>query len=438
MILFGGARGGGKTDGVLGKYAIKGGRYKSDFNAIFFRKEMPSQDDLIERAKEIYLPTGAQWYEQKKMFRLREGGRVRFRALENTKDAEKYQGQNITDAAVEEAGNYDSSAPLDRLFGCLRSKAGVPTQLILTANPGGPGNAWLKERFVTPCPTGMRPLVWKLPNASEFEYVFIPSRVEHNRELLTNDPGYIDRLYLTGSKELVSAWLEGNWNVTLGAYFSEFSTARHIIEPFAIPEHWNVYFGFDWGYASPFAAVWYAQSSGKDDAGRESPIPKGALVVFREVWGKGLRNNEIAAAVLNARGEQWTETAADPSIFTGEISIAEQLANAGLELRAGDNDRISGWSELRQRLAATPPMIYIFNTCPYLIECIQAVQHDERHPEDLDTTGPDHVLDALRYACMLRRYSSAYQEPSRPDRMKRVTVGKYIDAARKRQSEPKI
>src|SRR6187200_194636 len=67
-ILFGGARGGGKTDGVLGKFALKEMRYGRGFNAVFFRREMPQADDLIERAKEIYVPTGAEWREQSKQF----------------------------------------------------------------------------------------------------------------------------------------------------------------------------------------------------------------------------------------------------------------------------------------------------------------------------------------------------------------------------------
>jgi hypothetical protein len=40
-IFFGGARGGGKTDGVLGKYAIKAAMYGSAFNALFCRRELP-------------------------------------------------------------------------------------------------------------------------------------------------------------------------------------------------------------------------------------------------------------------------------------------------------------------------------------------------------------------------------------------------------------
>jgi hypothetical protein len=101
LVGYGGARGGGKTDGVLGKFAIKQEQLGADFNAIFFRKELPQADDLIERAKQIYLPLKAHWQDQKKQFTFVSGGRLRFRPLSNYADAEKYQGQNLSDCAIE-------------------------------------------------------------------------------------------------------------------------------------------------------------------------------------------------------------------------------------------------------------------------------------------------------------------------------------------------
>jgi hypothetical protein len=261
-ILFGGARGGGKTDGILGKYAIKEKRWGPGFNAVFFRKEMPQQDDLIERAKEIYVPTGAKWQDQKKLFSMPHGGRIRFRPLESIADAEKYQGQSLSDAAVEEAGNYPMPAPIDRLFGCLRSSHGVPVQLILSANPGGPGHQWIKQRFIDPAPLGMKRLVRQLPNGKEHHSVYIPSRIGDNRILLAKDPDYVSRLYLVGSVELVRAWLEGDWNVIAGAYFPEFSLDRHVCAPFAIPTHWARIRMGDWGSARPFCILWAAVSDG--------------------------------------------------------------------------------------------------------------------------------------------------------------------------------
>ena len=131
-IFFGGARGGGKTDAVLGKYALKAEKFGRHFNAVFFRKELPMLDDAIERSMEIYGKIGGKWNDQKKTWRFPGGGRLRFRPLESVSDAEKYQGQNITDCCVEEAGNYPDPRPIDPLNGVLRSATGVPTQLILT------------------------------------------------------------------------------------------------------------------------------------------------------------------------------------------------------------------------------------------------------------------------------------------------------------------
>ena len=164
LVGYGGARGGGKTDGVLGKIAIDQERFGEDFNAIFFRKELPQADDLIERAKQIYLPLRAHWQDQKKQFTFPNGGRLRFRPLADNSDAEKYMGQNLSLACIEEAGNFADPSPIWKLFGALRGKGG--SQIILTFNPGGVGHHWLKELFIKPSPKGLKLLKKKLPSTS--------------------------------------------------------------------------------------------------------------------------------------------------------------------------------------------------------------------------------------------------------------------------------
>lgn len=420
-ILYGGARGGGKTDGILGKYAIKSRRYGRRFNAVFFRKEMPQQDDLIERAKQIYLPLGADWNEYHKRFTMPGGGRIRFRPLENVIDAQKYQGQNLTDAAVEEAGNYASSAPLDMLFGCLRSTTGVPVQLMLSANPGGPGHHWLKSRFIDPCPVGMKVLRRPLPNGAEHQYVYIPSKVQNNQILLSQDPGYVDRLHLVGSPELVRAWLAGDWNVIAGAFFNEFSADQHVIEPFEIPEHWARIRAGDWGSAKPFSIGWYAVSDGSIEA-----IPRGALVKYREWYGMvdgqpnvGLKltAEEVAQGIVSRETythngkkvrERIDDSVLDPAAFSqdGGPSIAERMERCGVLWRRADNARIArggamgGWDQLRYRLKGR--LLLLFSTCIHTIRTIPALQHDQHKAEDVDTDGEDHAPDETRYACMSR------------------------------------
>jgi len=395
LIGYGGARGGGKTDGVLGKFAIKQEQMGADFNAIFFRKELPQADDLIERAKQIYLPLKAHWQDQKKQFTFLSGGRLRFRPLGNDADAEKYQGQNLSDCAIEEAGNYADPSPIWKLFGALRGKGGG--QIILTFNPGGIGHHWLKELFIKPAPKGMKVLTKVLPNGGSFDYIYIPSRVTDNQILLARDPEYINRLHMVGSPELVRAWLEGDFEIHEGSYFPEFSS-KHIVTPFNVPKHWPRYLGFDWGYRSPFAAVWGAVSSGRNDRGDEVPYPKGAIIIYREMSAKGVDNVEQANRIASVSMGENPISVADPSIFSheGGPSINDQFNSIFAKykhptFRPADNDRISGWSQIRQRLVANPPLLYIFATCPYLLETLPSMSIDKRNPEDLDSSGNDHA-----------------------------------------------
>lgn len=444
-ILVGGARGGGKTDAILGKYAVKEKRWGPAFNAVFFRKELPQTDDLIERAKEIYCPMGAVWREQRKQFALPRGGRLRFRPLESIQDAEKYQGQSLSDAAVEEAGNYALSAPIDRLFGCLRSSSGVPVQLLLSANPGGPGHQWLKQRYIDPAPAGYRRLIRKLPTGKEHHAVYIPSRVENNKILLAQDPGYVDRLHLVGSQNLVRAWLEGDWSVIEGAYFPEFSMDRHVIAPFEIPAHWARIRCMDWGSAKPFCVLWLAVSDGT------LHVPRGALVAYREWYGWSGEPNVGCKMTAVAVGEgirkldgseKMADEVLDPACFAtnGGPSIAESMANGW---RPADNSRIAkagamgGWDQVRLRLVGTEegPGLVFFSTCTHIIRTLPALQHDSHKAEDVDSEGEDHAPDALRYGCMSRPL--VRDKPgSKPVRYETdMTVNELIKRAQRRREE---
>lgn len=425
-VFYGGARGGGKTDGVLGKYALKAKRYGQHFNAVFFRRELPMLDDAIERSAEIYGPLGAKWLDQKKTWRFAWGGRLRFRPLERVEDAEKYQGQNLSDACVEEAGQYPDSRPIDRLNGVLRSSHGVPTQLLLTGNPGGPGQSWIKQRYIDPAPMGMKVLVRALPNGKEHRYVYIPSRVQNNRVLLAHDPDYINRLYLVGSPELVRAWLEGDWDAIEGAFFPEFSTAKHVVAPRVLPAHWLRFRAMDWGSAKPFSVGWYAVSDGE-----LRDFPRGALIKYREWYGMkpqspnvGLKltAEEVGAGIREReKGDTVSYGVLDPAAFAedGGPSIASRM---GVFFRPADNKRVArngalgGWDQVRARLKGDErPMLYFFSTCTETIRTLPALQHDSARAEDVDSDSEDHAPDETRYACMSRPWvvMKAANQPKR-------------------------
>lgn len=433
-MFFGGARGGGKTDGVLGKWALKEQRFGSDFNAVMFRRTTVSSEDAIERSKQIFEPLGGKFNEAKLRWRMPHGGRVAFAYLDSVDDANEYQGRNLTDAWVEEAGQYPGPKPIDRLFGVLRSAAGVPVQLILTANPGGAGQQWLAARYgLIPFPAGPKIVSRTLYNGSLHRAAVIPSRITDNRVLLDSDPGYLDRLQLVGSEQLVRAWLDGDWNAIEGAFFECWNPARHDMAPFAVPDDWMRFRSMDWGSAAPFSVGWWAVASNDHRHGTVT-ILRGALVRYREWYGASapgvglkLTAEEVADGIKEReKGDKIAYGVLDPSAFAenGGPSIAERMARRGVMFRAGDNKRVSqrgamgGWDQMRARMKGDGenPALFVFSTCRDFIRTVPVLQHDPDYAEDLDTTAEDHVADEARYACMSRPWVAPVAQRDKPRR----------------------
>lgn len=417
-VFFGGARGGGKTDGMLGEWAIHADRYRENAIGLMVRRTRIQLTETFERAKVILKPLGATFTEHPMRVMMPGGGRLNFAYLERDADAEGYQGHSYTRVYVEEAGNFPSRAPIMKLLATLRSGAAVPCRMRLTGNPGGPGHQWVKARYIDPAPQG-----YELIRDAEtgMERVYIPSRVADNQFV---GEAYMNQLRMSGSPELVRAWLEGDWSVISGAFFPEWSTEKHVVAPRRLPDNWLRFGMGDWGSAKPFAWLWAAVSDGS-----MPEFPRGALVIYREWYGStgepnvGLRM--VAEDVGRGIAERQKDDplyegrpilhVADPAMFTadGGPSIAERMALAAkISIRRADNARVSqrgamgGWDQVRARLQGEEdrPMLYVFSTCTHLIRTLPTLQHDPDRPEDVDTDGEDHAPDALRYGCMSRPY----------------------------------
>ena len=79
--------------------------------------------------------------------------------------------------------------------------------------------------------------------------VFIPSSIFDNPALLQNDPGYLASLAAMPEAEK-QALLYGSWDSFSGQVFTEWRNDpahyqdqrwTHVIAPFAIPKHWQIY-----------------------------------------------------------------------------------------------------------------------------------------------------------------------------------------------------
>lgn len=445
-VFYGGARGGGKTDGMLGEWAAHAARYGEHASGLMVRRSRTELYDTIERSRQLYAPLGATFHETDKLWRFPNGARLRFAYLENDADAEAYQGHAYTRVYVEELGNFPNAAPIMKLMATLRSSAGVPVGFRATGNPGGPGHQWVRARYIDPAPQGYEIV---RDADSGLERIYIPARVSDNSPLLENDPNYVQRLKASGSPELVRAWLEGDWSVVTGAFFSEFNMARHVVAPFAVPAHWVRFRAMDWGSAKPFAVLWLAVSDGE-----MNEYPRGALICYREWYGMqpgqpnvGLKltAEQVADGILEreAEGEKIDMSVLDPAAFSqdGGPSLAERMASRGVFFQRADNARVGargalgGWDLVRQRLVGEDdrPMLYLFSTCRDLIRTLPALQHDEKRPEDVDTDGEDHAPDALRYACKARPWVREAPQKTAPKfaQSTQLTVNELIAQRRR-------
>lgn len=431
-LMFGGARGGGKSDFLLGDF-LQDIQLGEKWRGIIFRKSYPELEELITRAKEIYAPYGAIYKVAEKTFVFPGGASLKMRHVETEKDCDKYQGHQYTWIGWDELTNWPDLKSYKKLKACLRSAHDVPFKRIrCSANPGGVGHHAVKAYFVDPAPQGMELLssVTTSQNPDGTTYsetttrMFIPSKVHDNKILMRNDPGYIARLHEIGSPELVKAWLNGDWSVITGAYFPEFSIDKHVIKPFKIPDHWLRFRSMDWGSATPFAVLWYAVVSEDYEMENGVWLPQGALVTYRELYGWNGKPNEgvrwpatrVAQEILKREaGDKVTYGVIDPSAYSNQSgpSHAERMAVEGVVFRKADNNRIGGWDMVRDRLCGVEgdpavnngvgrPMWYVFATCSHIIRTLPALQHDITDPEDCDTDGEDHAPDALRYGLMSR------------------------------------
>lgn len=434
-IGYGGAVGGGKTFGILLDYLAQHLRHPGNAKGIVFRKTYPELEDLVEQSQEIFPLFGGLWNIAKYTWTLPGGSWLRMRYIDKPNDHTKYQGHQYTWMAFDEAGNWADPAPLDKLKARLRSKHAVKSRIIYTANPGGPGHNWFKKRFIDPVPFEQ---VQHLEDGRTRTFIF--AKLTDNRILMKNDPGYIGRIRSSGPKWLVSAWLDGNWDIVAGGAIDDrWDRQKQVIPPFEIPSRWRVDRGLDWGSAKPFSVLWFAESNGEEVEirGKTRFFPKGSIIVFDEWYGSiddeenaekglGLTSGEVSKGVKERDSDKPMKVLAGPadnSIFAvvdGD-SIAKKMEKAPYRVKwarsnKGPGSRVAGLDRIREMLGESikdrpeGPGLWITENCRRLIQHLPALTRDKKNLEDIDTDQPDHDYDVLRYRVMATRKKAGSQK----------------------------
>lgn len=385
FVAYGGARGGGKSWAVRKKAALLAVRYPG-IRMLLLRRSLPElrENHILPLMAE--LGGIAVYRESERAFLFKNGSRLRFGYCDSERDVLQYQGQEFDVIFIDEATQF-SFYQFITLTACLRGANPFPKRMYLTCNPGGVGHEWVKRLFVS---RDYR------PGERAEDYAFIPARVYDNRELLRQDPGYISMLRNL-PEDLRRAWLDGDWNIFAGQYFTEFREDVHISEPFALPAHWRRYVAFDYGL-DMLAGYWIALDE------------RGHAWVYREVYQSGLIVSEAAIKLREAgTGENICAYLAPPDLWnrrqdTGK-SAAEIFAEQGVYLQKADNRRVQGWYRLKEWLhpyregGRLTARLKIFSGCENLIRCLPALQRARDDPNDCAPEPHEltHAPDALRY-----------------------------------------
>lgn len=422
--LYGGAAGGGKSDALV----IEATRQVDIpyYKGLIIRKTYPQLTELIEKSQRYYSVAfpKATYNDSKHTWTFPSGAKIVFGSMQHSKDKLNYQGKAYDFIAFDELTHFTYEEYIYLKSRNRPNGAGTRCYIRSTANPGGIGHGWVKDRFITaakPMTTIWEKVEVEHPNGKKetrwTSRIFVPSSVFDNPILLQNDPDYLARLASMPEAEK-KALLYGDWDSYSGQYFAEWRDKpehyqdrqwTHVIDPFEIPDGWKIYRSFDWGYNRPFSCGWWAVDY------------DGVIYRILELYGCTKTPNEgvkwTAQQVFNEihrieSEHRWLkgkniQGVADPAIFSadGGESIAESATKCRVYFTPGDNQRIPGWMQMHYRLAFDEngfPMMYVFSNCKAFIRTVPTLIYDEHKVEDLDTEGEDHIADETRYMCMAR------------------------------------
>ncbi len=423
--LYGGAAGGGKSDALVieALRQVKIPHYKG----LILRKTYPQLAELIDKSMRYYKAAypDARYNDSKHTWTFPSGAKIIFGSMNHAKDKQNYQGQAYDFIAFDELTHFTYDEYIYLVSRNRPNGPGTRCYIRSTANPGGVGHGWVKERFVSaadPETTIWETVTYDEPGIGRVtkkrSRVFIPAKIWDNKELLKNDPTYVTNLASLPEAER-AALLDGSWDSYSGQFFSEWRNDpahyidrrwTHVVEPFDISSaNVRIYRSYDFGYDHPFSVGWWAVT------------PDDTIYRIMEWYGsngtpnKGLEmgpDKQFEEIARIEREHPWLRGreiygVADPSIWDGSrgISIAETAEKHGIFFEPGINDRIPGWMQCHYRLQFNEEgysRMYVFKNCKDFIRTIPNLVYSLTRIEDLDTDSEDHVADEFRYFCMSR------------------------------------
>lgn len=408
-VGYGGARGGGKSHVGLAQMAVDDAQRFPGYKGLVLRKVGRAAREAFEDLRlKLLRRVPHDYARQDGVIRFENGSRLYLGHFKDERDIDAYLGLEYDGALIEEATTL-SKSKVDGIRSVVRSsKPGWRPRIYFTTNPGGIGHAWFKARFVRPARGD--------DGSHSATTRFLPATVRDNRFV---NPEYRRTLEgLTGW--LRRAWLDGDWDIAAGQFFTNFRRDVHVLEPdrvpTPVPPGWRAWLGFDYGWTHYTTCHLFAESGDGD------------LYALAEHAERGWLPERHAAAIHAMLARHGVHPGRLMGVYAGSDvfarrpdgnTVADAYDRLGLPLTAANTDRINGAAEILRRLgdpdAGIPPRLYLSPSCARLVECLPAMEHDPHRPEDVlktdtdaDGVGGDDAYDSARYAIMAAATGPAF------------------------------
>jgi hypothetical protein len=390
-VGYGGARGGGKSHWLLAQMGADDCQRVPGLKCLLLRKvgkaNLEHFEDLRRR---LFGQLQHEFSAYRGVLSFTNGSRIIAGHFQAESDIDAYLGLEYDVIGIEEATTLSSRKHQDISTCCRTSKPNWRPRIYSTTNPGGVGHAWYREKFIVP-----------FQRREERETRFVPARVSDNA---FNNPEYRRVLEnLTGWQK--KAWLEGDWDLAAGQFFTTFRRGVHVVEQFDDTRAVEWFAALDYGFTHYTVSLLGC----RDSDGNVFVVDEHA----ERLW-LPQRHSAAIKAMLARHGVSLGELkrfVAGADVFSRQsdgTTVADQYRKHGIALRPARMDRQNGWAEVLGLLgdieAGVAPRLFLHKRCARLIETLPALQHDPNKPEDVmkfdadeDGVGGDDAADALRY-----------------------------------------
>lgn len=409
-VLWGGHAGPGKSHGVR-KFLYRRSLATPGHLSLLLRENWDQLEKTHIRAMQAELPLlGARMVDRTAIFP--NGAFIDCGHMADAESVSRYLSTEYGCIVPEEASvypvNQDGITPLAELSTRARKEyqdttgSWVTPKFVPVTNPGGPSASWLLDMFVDHTPDfDTFPALRKTYKPSD--WLYIPAKLDDNPYMRAD---YADDLSVL-SKFRYEQLRHGDWHVFAGQFFSKWQERLHV-KDLEIPSGVQWFTAMDWGSLSPGCVLWFAV------------LPDRKLYLRSELKFQGQDVAEVSALIKKRESQlgitgKVAYRVGDPAMWIKDAktkghhlvgeSISDTFRLNGIPLRQADNDRINGWARVLQVLREAPdgtPWLQVHSDCRYFIRTIAAARSDKNDPEDVDTKGDDHALDAARYGLMSR------------------------------------